>query len=154
MIRNKPHKCLNPDCDKSGFYQMQKGVCSHRCRDIVYGKPEQKPRGRIKPISDKQLEANDLYRAARVIFLARPENARCFITGCNKRATTIEHRKGRRRDQYADDEARIAGIPLLLDERFWAPCCFAHNGELENNTELSRAHQLSRIHNGTKGQGK
>ena len=53
---------------------------------------------------------------------------------------------------YADDWARDNKISLYLDIRFWKPCCLAHNLELENNPELSKKYQLSKIHGGKKGQ--
>jgi len=77
-------------------------------------------------------------------------NKICFIDGCSLTATTIEHTKGR--TGYADEWARENKISLFLDERFWKGCCWKHNGELENNTELSHKYQLSKIHNGTKGE--
>lgn len=51
---------------------------------------------------------------------------------------------------YADDWAIENGITLFLDVRFWKPCCLEHNLELENNPELSKQYQLSKIHGGKK----
>ena len=83
------------------------------------------------------------YKKKRIEFLSKPENSICFISGCNSRANTIEHTRGR--VGYADDFARENGITLYLDERFWKPCCLHHNQELENNPELSKAYQLSKL---------
>jgi len=77
-----------------------------------------------------------------------PQNKVCFIGGCGKRATTIEHTKGR--VGYADEWAKENGISLYLDVRFWRGCCLKHNLELENNSELSNKYQLSKIHSGKK----
>jgi hypothetical protein len=54
------------------------------------------------------------------------------------------------RKGYADEWARENKIWLINDERFFEPCCWKHNGELENNPELSREYQLSKIHGGKK----
>ena len=71
------------------------------------------------------------------------ENLRCFIDDCNKRADTIEHTMGRK--GFADDWAIENNVSLLLDVRFWKPCCNEHNLELERNPELSQKYQLSKI---------
>ena len=54
------------------------------------------------------------------------------------------------RKGFADQWAKDNNISLYLDERFWKPCCLAHNLELENNPELSKKYQLSKIHHGKK----
>jgi hypothetical protein len=54
------------------------------------------------------------------------------------------------RKGFADDWARDNNIPLIIDERFFAPCCLEHNLEFERNPELSNKYQLSRIHGGKK----
>jgi len=69
------------------------------------------------------------YRKLRIEFLNLPENEFCFIQGCNRRADTIEHTHGRVGKN-------------LLDVSTWKPCCWKHNLELENNTELSKKHQF------------
>lgn len=81
-------------------------------------------------------------------YLSRPENQKCFIEGCKRKANTVEHRAGRK--GFADDWARSNDIPLLIDERFFAPCCLQHNLELENNPALAKKYQLSKIHLGKK----
>ena len=77
------------------------------------------------------------------IQLEFPENKKCFIEGCNSEANTIEHIMGRK--GFADEYARENNISLYLDKRFWKPCCLKHNLELENNPELSKKYQLSKI---------
>ena len=54
------------------------------------------------------------------------------------------------RKGYADEWARENNIPLLIDKRYLAPCCNFHNLELENNPDLSKQYQLSKIHGGKK----
>lgn len=90
----------------------------------------------IKKVSDKKALQDIIYKSERIKFLSLPENSVCFIIGCNKKSTTIEHRSGR-------------GINYLNKET-WAGCCLEHNLELENNPELSKKYQLSKIHGGQK----
>lgn len=74
-----------------------------------------------------------IYSRTRIEFLSLPENRICFIDGCGKPADTIEHTAG-----------RIGS--LYLNQDYWKPCCSAHNMELENNPELSKKYQVSRLH--------
>ncbi len=107
---------------------------------------------KIKPIpkkSKKQRVIDGKYTSQRIIFLSKPENQICFIDGCNKKANTVEHTKGRGHG-YFDEWAEKNDICKTLDERFWKPCCLEHNLELENNPELSKKYQLSKLHDGKK----
>lgn len=90
----------------------------------------------IAKVSEKRKIENREYTIKRLQFLAQPENQRCFIEGCGRKATTIEHRAGR-------------GINFLNVET-WAGCCLDHNLELERNPELSKKYQLSKITGKTK----
>lgn len=103
---------------------------------------------KINKVSNKQASFLRIYVKIRKEFLSRPENQKCFIKGCTRKANTIEHRAGRK--GFADKWARMNDIPLLIDERFFAPCCLQHNQELEKNSKLSKEYQLSRIHHGKK----
>lgn len=114
-------------------------------------KPDPKPKKapvKIKEQSEKRKTEDVVYKKNRKIFLSKQENLRCFVESCKMIANTIEHTKGRQ--GFADDWARENKISLLLDERFWEPCCNKHNLEFENNTELSNKYQLSKIHEGKK----
>lgn len=100
-------------------------------------KPELKPKKQPKPInptSKKRGVEMVEYSKLRLVFLE--ENPICFIDGCGKKATTIEHASGR-------------GINYL-NINTWKPCCLQHNLELENNPELSKKYQKSKIHGGEK----
>ena len=119
-----------------------KEVCKENWRNLVLEEKSQvdndfrsksKP---IKKVSDKKALQDIIYKSERIKFLSLAENSICFIDGCNKKATTIEHRAGR-------------GINYLNKET-WAGCCLEHNLELENNPELSKKYQLSKIHGGNK----
>lgn len=106
------------------------------------------PTKKIKQMSDKRKEQTKDYTFARKEFLSRPENQKCFVEGCKRKANTVEHTKGRA--GFADDWAREQNLPLLLDERFWEPCCLHHNLEFETSPELSKKYQQSKIHPGKK----
>ena len=93
------------------------------------GKKKKAP---IKKVSDKRKEDNAVYKKLRDEFLSKPENQVCFIDGCERKANTIEHRAGRWGKNF-------------LDTSTWAGCCLEHNLELENNPELSKKYQLSKI---------
>ena len=114
-------------------------------------KPQPKEKKAPKPIkkmSAKLAKNTRIYSELRKGFLAQPENAFCFIKGCGRKASTIEHIMGR--EGFADNWARENDIPLLLDVRYFKPCCLHHNLELEINPKLSKKYQLSKIHGGKK----
>lgn len=138
MVKLKTCKCGK---EFKQYNSLQK-YCSALCAK-KYAKPK-----RINKVSKKRQEDNEIYKVIRQEFLSKECNQICFIEGCNKQANTIEHSMGR--IGYADDWARENGITLFLDVRFWKPCCLEHNLELENNTELSKQYQLSKIHGGKK----
>lgn len=86
----------------------------------------------IKKVSDKRVIDNARYSVLRIEFLGKPDNRICFIEGCDKPSTTVEHRAGRWGKNF-------------LDTSTWAGCCLYHNLELENNPELSKKYQFSKI---------
>jgi len=108
--------------------------------------PEKK-RYAIPKVSEKRKALNPLYASVRIEVLVEAE-FKCFIDGCQNVANTCEHTMGRK--GFADQWARDNNIPLLIDKRFLKACCLHHNGELENNPELSKEYQLSKIHGGKK----
>ena len=83
-----------------------------------------------------------IYEKVRIEVLSEAKFV-CFIDGCKNVANTIEHSAGRK--GFYDDWARDNNIPLLVDKRFLKACCLAHNGELENNPELSKQYQYSKV---------
>lgn len=96
----------------------------------------------IPKVNEKRSKLNKIYEVVRIEVLTEAK-FKCFIVGCNKVATTVEHlmkRKG-----FADDWARDNNIPLLIDKRYLRACCLLHNGELETNPELSKEYQYSNI---------
>ena len=101
----------------------------------------------INKVSDKRKALNPVYTKVRIEVLVEAK-FKCFIIGCSNVANTCEHTMGRK--GFADQWARDNDIPLLIDKRYLKACCFHHNGELEDNPELSKKYQLSKIHGGTK----
>ena len=114
-------------------------------------KSEPKVKAKPKPIKnrskDRASEETE-YRSNKKEFLSQTTNKKCFVEGCKRAANTIEHQKGRK--GFADKWARNNDVGLLLDERYWKPCCLQHNQEFENNPELSKKYQLSQLHDGQK----
>lgn len=98
--------------------------------------PIKKKAYKISKMSEKRKKEKPIYNKERLEFLGRPENQFCFIEGCNKPADTVEHSAGRGAN--------------YLNKETWRPCCWAHNIELENNPELSKKYQVSKIHGGKK----
>ena len=135
----KMYNSLQPYCSKECFYS-DKGTSTKKRNRIT----------RIKPVSEKRQRENRLYVGKRIVFLSKKENQKCKIKSqkCTHKATTIEHSMGR--VGYADNWSRNNNITLFLDERFWIASCLQCNLELENNPELSKKHQLSKIHGGKK----
>ena len=131
--------------------------CSYKCATACAKSKPSKPktftnlkRTPVRKVSKKRAKENPIYTKKRKAFLSRPENKICKINGsdCTIKATTIEHTRGRK--GFADDKKRAEGISLYLDEDYWLPACNNCNCELENNSELSKKHQLSKIHGGKK----
>jgi hypothetical protein len=110
-------------------------------------KTERKKPKSIAKVSDKRKAVNKIYETVRIEVLSEAK-FKCFIDGCENVANTIEHTAGR--IGFYDDWARDNNIPLVIDKRFLKACCLHHNGELENNPELSKEYQLSKIHGGKK----
>ena len=117
-------------------YNSLQKYCSWKCDKLNSKTPRILLKKPIAKVSKKQNGLNKIYSKLRVEFLSLPENKICFIESCNKIADTIEHRAGR-------------GINFL-NTTTWAACCLQHNLELENNSEMSKKYQLSKIHGGKK----
>jgi len=123
--------CDDKDCNNEfKKYRTTDKYCSPKCAS-KNEKPKEKKIYTIPKVSKKRKVEMLQYSVLRTQFLAKKENSICFIDGCNKKATTIEHRAGR-------------GINYLNVDT-WAGCCLEHNLELENNPELSKKYQLSKI---------
>jgi len=145
-MKENHKKCANKECGTEfKAYTTLDKYCSPTCYLLCSKTKSKKYPKPIPKVSQKMKIELLQYSADRTIFLA---GKTCFIDGCNKKANTIEHTRGRK--GFADEWARDNKVSLLLDKRFWQPCCIEHNLELENNPELSKQYQLSKIHGGTK----
>ena len=87
-MRVKPKKCRNPECDNTFLpYKSTDKFCSLACfRRCSRSKS-------IKKVSDKRKIQNETYGQLRRIFLNKPENRICPITG--RPTTDVHHKKGR-----------------------------------------------------------
>lgn len=86
-------------------------------------KPEKKDKKKPNPIprrTKKRAKQEREYLKERKVFLEK--NPICFVKGCGKPATTIEHTKGR------------VG-KLLLNQKYWQPCCLECNLKFETHTK-------------------
>ena len=146
MIINNPHetRCSIEGCNSIYIARKKDWICSFHLQ-MEYNKKSIRGlkswnKGNKKPIrkvSRKRQIENKIYTRTRKEFLSLPENKICFINGCLKPANTVEHIKGRIGSNY-------------LNQTFWKPCCLEHNIELENNSQLSKKYQLSKLHGGQK----
>lgn len=97
------------------------GKCAMKCKkpDLTL-KPIYKPPNKISP---KRKIENLKYAAQRIIFLGKPENRICPITG--KETTEVHHKKGRTGS-------------LFLDERYWLAVSREGHIQIENNPEWAK----------------
>lgn len=65
--------------------------------------------------SKKRQKEDRVYSKKRKVFMEDPVNQICPVKGI--RTTEVHHQMGR--VGYADEEARMNGITLFLDERYW-----------------------------------
>lgn len=145
MISFKLKKCK--ECSKEfKQYNSLNSYCSPDCKS-KNTKIVPKKKYLIPKVSEKRKEVNKIYEKVRIEVLVEA-NFKCFIEGCTNVANTIEHSAGRL--GFYDEQSRHDNIPLIIDKRFLKACCLLHNGELENNPELSKKYQLSKIHGGKK----
>ncbi len=113
--------CKVDACDRPAE-NKEKGLCATHSRrerktQSLDSKEKLIPKG-IKLVSDKKRQELNDYRTSKKEFFSHPENLICKVCGEGS-ADSIHHGKGR--VGYADDEARMNGITLLLDQRFWVP---------------------------------
>ena len=151
MKQVKQKECSNKEC-RALFYPRT--TLDKYCSPGCFYKETPKQKKVFKPInkfSKKNAPIQRRYTPLRIAFLSKTENKYCVIKSekCTHLANTIEHSRGRG-DYYVDEWAEKNDKPLTLDERFWKPACLNCNLELENNPELSKAHQLSKLHGGKK----
>ena len=135
-MKTKLKTCKNEGCNNTFQpFKTTDKYCSPAC--AYANKKESKPRKPINKKSKKQQASDSLYTILRRKFLKEPENNICFVDGCNRKANTVEHTKGRIGSNY-------------LDVSTWRACCLEHNLEFERNTKLSNKYQLSKFHDGKK----
>jgi hypothetical protein len=104
-----------------------------------------KPRKPIPKVSKKRAVENAKYTVKKIIFMSKPENKICPVTG--QPTTDIHHKAGR--VGFADSWARINNIPLLLDERFWLAVSREGHRQIEEQPEWAKenGYSLKRLSN-------
>ncbi len=145
LIKNKHDTpCSVDGCTSIYIYRKKDWLCQYHLNMEYFKKSNIQVKtwktSSRKPIRKRSLKLqfkDRIYSRTRLEFLSLPENKICFIDGCGSLATTVEHTAGRIGEKY-------------LDQKFWKPCCLEHNQELENNPEMSKKYQLSKIHGGKK----
>jgi hypothetical protein len=75
--------------------------------------------GSVRPRSPRRAEQMALYVPLAKAFLE--QNQWCWFPGCTRRSSEVHHRRGRSGER-------------LLDQRWWAASCHAHNELAETNT--------------------
>lgn len=134
MDKRKPKTC---QCGTEFLpYNTIQKFCSANCQ-FKFGKkiniklkslnPEKK-RYTIPKVSEKRKIDNLKYSAQRIVFLGKPENKICPITGWP--TTEIHHKKGRIGD-------------LFLDERYWIALSREGHQYVEENPEWAKENGYS-----------
>lgn len=112
----KEKTCATEGCENkfTPRFRTTEKYCSSKCyfEDLeppkIYSAPPNKK-------SKKRQKEDRVYSKRRKIFLEDPVNQICPVKGI--RTTEVHHQMGR--VGYADEEARMNGITLFLDERYW-----------------------------------
>lgn len=127
--KNEPVPCGDVDCDNTFTkFRTTDKYCSWTCKN-KNTKRKQKKQVRIKPISDKRKKALAEYYKLSADFLNKPENKLCPVT--NEATTEVHHKKGR--IGYADDWAKLNGITLLIDVRYFLAVSRKGHRQIEEN---------------------
>lgn len=129
--------CKNPSCQKPfKQYNSLQRYCSLACQISHKGKPK-----KIRQVSDKRKEDNEIYSIMRKQFLEKFPI--CPITG--RPTTDIHHKKGR--IGFADDWARHNDISLFLDVRYWVALSREGHQFVEENPTWAKenGYSLNRI---------
>lgn len=131
----KPRKCKVCETVFTPKQFMQP-TCLYNCLLIYKSREaensERKKKTPIKKVSDKRKVENLQYTANRIVFLNKPENRICPITG--QPTTDIHHKKGRTGS-------------LFLDEKYWVALSREGHKQVEENPEWAKenGYSLSRL---------
>ena len=89
----------------------------------------------IKKQSDEMKRMMSIYVRKKAAFLRK--NKKCAVMP-HLASVDVHHRAGRGIHSYYDEAAREAGIPLLLDERFWLAVSREGHDEIERRPEWAK----------------
>jgi hypothetical protein len=128
----KPKKCANVDCDNvfTPKYRTTERTCCYTCEKAYQDSKPQKEQKQYKipRVSKKRSKDEKIYTARRIVFLSKPENKLCPITG--EKTTEVHHKKGR------------VGS-LFLDETFWLAVSRKGHQMIEENPEWAKENGYS-----------
>lgn len=91
-------------------------------------RPKKKGKGIRRAKPERAIDLKQ-YSKRRLVFLRVNHACEAFIEGCSGAATDVHHRKG-----------RIG--KLLLDEKYWLPCCRSCHTYIHNNPSEARQRGL------------
>lgn len=112
----KGFECRECVHDKARDKEDKAKIEAKREKQLLKAKLKQsQPNPAVKKISKKHKEALSEYNTERLKWLP----GKMCVVFPKQIATTIHHAKGR--IGYADNEARLKGITLLMDKRYWIP---------------------------------
>jgi len=107
-------KCLFPTCDRKA--ESNSYCIFHDCYSSSVAA---KKKTEVKKESESMKEIKKELKKEYPVFLAkRPLCEAKFSKQCQKKATVVHHLKGR-------------APAVVLDQKFWLPCCPICNGEIE-----------------------
>lgn len=143
MKKNKT--CRNKGCDNvfMPFNSLQK-YCSYACKKANIKPYSKKTFTPIRKKSKKRQKEEAVYLKKRADFLNLPENKKCPVFP-QLYTTDVHHKKGR--IGYADKEARLKGITLYLDERYWLAVSRKGHRKIEESPEWAKkqGYSLNRL---------
>lgn len=134
-IKPKTGNCL--DCPDGIIRPLIAKRCQHHYwlyRELLSDKKEQKPKAKIPRRSKKRMIQELQYNANVKVFLGKPENQICPVTG--QQTDQVHHKKGRIES-------------LLLDQRYWLAVSDEGHREIELNPKWAKemGYSLSRLEN-------
>lgn len=111
---------------KTHYWNYRASLKPVKVKDI--GKSIPKQRKPIARRSKKRIVQELQYNADVKVFLGKPENSKCPVTG--QKATEVHHKKGRIGD-------------LLLDQRYWLAVSSEGHRKIEMNPEWAKENGYS-----------
>lgn len=138
-VKNKICKSKGCEVEFTPFVSFQK-YCSWGCAQDNAKVPEKRNFKPIPKKSAKRKKEDIEYLKKRAVFLNKEENKKCPVFP-NLYTTDVHHKKGR--IGFADEQARLEGISLYLDERFWLAVSRKGHKKIEENPAWAKENGYS-----------